>query len=62
MSSRNSKYYKKSMKRNKVVSHILEKFLNYKRNENRLSARKTAVMQPANSQLDQADAYTASKC
>ena len=30
MSSYNSKYYKKSMKRNKVVSHILEKFLTIK--------------------------------
>ena len=31
MSSHNSKYYKKSVKRNKVESHTLEKILKHKR-------------------------------
>ena len=35
MPSHNSKYYKKSLKRNKVVSKTLDKFLKWKRDDNR---------------------------
>ena len=34
MSSHNSKYYKKSLKINKVVSYTLDTFLEFKRDDN----------------------------
>ena len=54
MSSHNSKYYKKSLKRNKVVSHTQEKFLKRKRDDDNNTdsqPEKTAVTQPVNFQL-----------
>ena len=54
MSSHNSKYYKKSLKRNKVVSHTQEKFLKRKRDDDNNTdsqSEKTAVTQPVNFQL-----------
>ena len=56
MSSHNSKYYKKSLKRNKVVSHTLEKSIKRKRddyNDTDFQPEKTAVTEPANSQLEE---------
>ena len=35
----NSKYYKKSWKRNKIVSHTLEKFLKRKEDDNNLYSK-----------------------
>ena len=56
MSSHNPKYYKKSLKRNKVVSHTLEK--SFKRKRDYVSKadslpEKIAVTQTANSQLEE---------
>ena len=47
MLSHNSKYYKKSLKRNKVLSHTDGD------NTQTLSQKKIAVTQPANSQLEE---------
>ena len=62
MSSHNSKYYKKSPKRNKVVSHTLEKFLKRKRDDDKkLDSLPEKNCRYTKSQLPATENYTTSK-